>query len=218
MHIQEAPKRIRVIETFSLLAVGISIWLSMVLFIELAPKLGSAYNSLRLLYVCLYFAAWICFWQHVRRAAPTFLWHLLRWRFEYAPPSMAKAWKSMLEEGEFLLVTLAWACKLFVGSTGLLVLSSWFNVPGLLNGSIHLAWWLSILTLLGITYCLPASLVSIFKQYRFLRRQVDTCDFYSPRPLTDLWRLSSEAADTGIDRRHREVDFWSDDALGNSRD
>lgn len=195
MRVQEAPKRVRVIEAFSHLAVGISCCLSAVMFIEWAPKPESSRNTLRLLYVCVYFAAWLGLVHHLRRSAPTFLWQLTRWRFESSPPSMEKAWKSMLEETEFLLVTICWTWLVFIGCTGLLVLISWFNVPALIQACMHMFWWLAVLSLVGVAYFLPASLVSIMRQYRFLRRQIDTCDFYQPRPLSHLWQLSPDAAD-----------------------
>jgi type IV secretory pathway TraG/TraD family ATPase VirD4 len=44
-------------------------------------------------------------------------------------------------------------------------------------------------------YWLPASLENMYKHFRFLRRQVNTCDFYHPKKLADLWQLKDSDPD-----------------------
>jgi hypothetical protein len=189
------PGRSKVIETFSVFATGASGWLAALIYFEMAPKNGSESDTLRLIYTCGFFFAIIGFLLHSKRTLPYFLSTLNRWRYEDAPPTMESAWKNLIEEFEFILKSLVWILVLLTSTTGIAVLSCWFCLPGILLGFNAIAWWIAVSALVAFGYWLPASLNSIYKHYRFLRRQIATCDFYQPKSISDLWSLAERAPD-----------------------
>lgn len=195
MKMNSIASRGKVVETFSLCAMGVACWLAALIYIELAPKPGTERDTMRLIYTCGYFIAAAGLLLHINKTLPVFLSMLNRWRYEDAPPSMESAWKNLVEEFEFVLNSLVWITIVLTTTTGVAVLANWFTLPGILLGANGLVWWFAVLALIAFAFWFPASLNSIFRHFRFLRRQVTTCDFYRPRSIHDLWGLSSIAPD-----------------------
>ncbi len=195
MVVYATPNRSRVVEAFSMFVVGATCWLAALIYIELTPKNGSERDTLRLIYTCGYFVCAVGFLLHTKKTLPRFLSTLNRWRFEEAPPSMENAWKNLVEEFDFVLNSVVWILVVLTISTSVSVVSNWFTLPGIMLGVNGLIWWAAVVALVAFAYWFPASLNSMFKHYRFLRRQMATCDFYQPKSTSDLWKLTGSIPD-----------------------
>lgn len=190
----KSPSRLQVVETLIQFSIGLSVLLAILLYIELAPKGSAPRDSLRLTYMMLYFGTGVYLCHHLRIAVPQLLWSINRLRYEGAPPEMERAMKNLNEECEFVLSMFLWTLMGLLTASGLAVLHRWFPLPGFVFLMIGLLWWVSLLALLVAIYWLPKSADNIFKHYRFLRRQAQTCSFYQPKPLSHLWKPSSPNA------------------------
>ena len=195
MYISATPNRSKVVESFSLFVVGATCWLAALIYIELTPKNGSERDTMRLIYTCGYFSCVVGLLLHAQKTLPDFLSTLNRWRYEDAPPSMENSWKNLVEEFDFVLKSIAWICIVLTVSTSVSVVANWFTFPGVMLGANGLIWWMAIVGLVAFAYWFPASLNSMFKHYRFLRRQIATCDFYQPKRTSDLWKLTDSDPD-----------------------
>ncbi len=188
-------KRSNVIESFTVFTIGTVSWIAAILYIELAPKNFAYRDTLRLVYTIGYFLCALGLLRHLRNTVPVCVASLFRWRYEGAPLGMEHAWKNLLEECSFILCTVVWIFTLLFACTGISVIENWFPIPWFLECLNEVLWWGSLVTLIVFVYWFPASLDNMFKHFRFLRRQIETCDFYRPRAIADLWELNPNAPD-----------------------
>ena len=191
----KTPSRLDVTNQSMAFVFGICLWMAILTFIELAPKGDGHRDSLRLILTLGYFGVLLGLLNHLRTSLPQVLWKISQWCFEDAPPDILRASKNLMEELEFMIQCQMRILSAFIASTGLLVLNAWFPAPDLIVGAYHLAWWLTLLLGIVFLYWLPSSLDKVFQQYRFLRRQVQTCDHYQPRNFANLVNLTSEDPD-----------------------
>ncbi len=187
MNETKVPSRTSILEAFSWLLFGIICWVCVVVYIELAPKSGDSRNTLRLVYLIAYFTGLTGLCKHVHSALPSLLDSVYRWRYEDAPLGITKAWKNQTEEISFVLLVFCFHCIVLSAATATYLLGYWFHYPSFLSLIVTIAWLTAMGMMIVFLLRVPKNFNRIFEQYRFLRRQLATCDFFEPRFISELW-------------------------------
>lgn len=181
----DRPDRAAVLEAQNQFLIPLGIALAAVLVIHALPKFVP--SPVRLVYLLVYFAAWLRFlyqWTLPWRKYSTLLF---RWRFDGAPDPIERASKSLVFS---LNQVIAFPCLIlmtFLSSVLLMVLTPWFPELQCLAGVYRLVWWLSLFAFLLFPFAGGFLFNEVAQKLRMLSHELELSRSFRPRSFGDLY-------------------------------